>query len=92
MWQRKCNRKWYYAYCVEEKRPADRSHASLLLDVEDQSIQELEIWSLPLKEQFALALQPVNGREATFKRIGAICWRNKDDGGIDDQRATVTII
>lgn len=52
MWQRKYNRKWYYAYCVEDKRPADRSHASLLLDIEDQSIQELEIWSMPLKEQF----------------------------------------
>jgi hypothetical protein len=51
-----------------------------------------KIWSMLLKEQFALALQPVNGREATFKRIGAIFWRNKDDGGIDDQMTTVTII
>jgi hypothetical protein len=71
------------------------SNATLILDVDDNSISELEIWSLPLKDQFALALQPVvedNKTSATFKRIGGICWRSKKDDAAQAQPRIITII
>jgi hypothetical protein len=61
---------------------APLSSATPLLDIQDSAKSELELWSLAIHDQFALALQAVDVGEHTFKRIGAICWRSKkDDGG-----------
>lgn len=55
------------------------STATLLLDIQDSTKRELELWSLTIHDQFALALQAVDSGEHNFKRIGAICWRSKKD-------------
>jgi hypothetical protein len=69
------------------------SNASLVLDVpEDTSVKELKVWSLPLKDQFALALQEVPGKEATYKRIGAITWRGERDDKFQQDMTKITII
>ena len=53
---------------------------------------ELELWSLPIHDPFALALQAVDVGEHTFKRIGAICWRSKKDDGDKCDPTIFTII
>lgn len=92
---------WYYASATSNKldigtndlsENTPQSHAELLLDLEDDAIKELELWSLPLKDNFALALVPVKGTAATYTRIGAILWRSDEDDGCGNECQTITII
>jgi hypothetical protein len=97
-------RKWYYADPLLENctstgkqgaltiRSAPFSTATLLLDVQDSTEDELDLWSLPIHDQFALALQAVDGGEHTFRRIGSICWRGKNDDGDQCKPAVISII
>jgi hypothetical protein len=95
-------RKWYYAEPCQKDltSPSKRialdtpfSTAMLLLDVQDCTGDELYLWSLPIHDQFALALQVVDPAEHIFKRIGSICWRSKkDDGDECEPVTTVSII
>ncbi|CZR58638.1 uncharacterized protein PAC_08530 [Phialocephala subalpina] len=87
---------WYYAYAISSKLDSgdmtenpQQSHAKLILDLEDNETKELELWSLPLKPEFALALVPVKG---TTARIGAILWRNDEDDGYGNESRAITII
>jgi hypothetical protein len=63
-----------------------------LLDVQDSTEDELDLWSLPIHDQFALALQAVDVGEHTFRRIGSICWRGKNDDGGQCRPVVISII
>jgi hypothetical protein len=71
---------------------APLSSATLLLDIQDSAKSEFELWSLPIHDQFALALQAVDVGEHNFKKIGAICWRSKKDDGDKCNPTIFTII
>jgi hypothetical protein len=102
-WKRESGskRKWYYAEPCQKDFPSlsksiglgtPFSTAMLLLDVHDCTVDELYLWSLPIHDQFALALQVVDPAEHIFKRIGSICWRSKKDDGDEREPATTLSI
>jgi Heterokaryon incompatibility protein (HET) len=90
-------RKWYYAGLYDgyasstDAEFTPFSNATLLLDVQDLTIDELELWSLPIHNQFALALQAIDSGEQSFRRIGAICWRSQQDD-VNMSKPTIIII
>jgi hypothetical protein len=52
----------------------------LLLDIERTESDEVIYRSLPLKADFALALQPIDGKSDWYERISAIRWRGGEMG------------
>lgn len=85
LWRRRpgSQKKWYYEYPVQNDPNPEwlqtnmpYTNATPMLDV-DIAEDELRIWSVPLLEDYALALQPVVDEESTFARIGAIYFRSK---------------
>lgn len=87
-----------YVYPLREDSPdyfreanVSFSNASLVLDVPGVE-NELEIWSMPIQDQFALALQPTEGKDSTFTRIGAIVWRSSRDDLFSEELRDITII
>lgn len=99
-WKRRWDRKWYYAcpssrlsgLLLHDSQLRPYTTATLVLDTPISDSDELEIWSLPLRKQFALALQPVNEEQTIFKRIGAIVWRSTLDDGALCVKRLITII
>jgi hypothetical protein len=99
-WKRRSDGKWYYACPSTEFRGPSSYHselrpftsATLVLDAPISDTDELEIWSFPLKGQFALALQSVDGDKMTFTRIGVIVWRCARDDGPSCEEQIITII
>jgi len=89
---------WSFAHPLDQHVPNDtlsanvpRWNAKLILDIPEGSVASLEIWSLPIKNNFALVLQEVPNIKGTFTRIGCILSRNRRYEGymkVD----TVTII
>ena len=54
---------------------------------------ELELRNLPLKQEFALALQPVSRKSECFECINAIGWRSlKDDDDFSSETQTISIV
>ena len=94
--------KWYYA-----SPPLSESHhpcfgedvpytgATLLWDHKGTDIDQVCLWSLPIKREFALALQrisPVNGEGEYYQRIGAICWRSAKDNDFSSADQIISIV
>jgi len=89
---------WYYPHCVghgaQLHSPADIGpflKAAMTTDIEN-SYTDLELWSFAVADNFALALQPVEGATETFKRIGAIRRRSARNDEGDREKRTFTII